>query len=79
MPSPDSQTPDTSNQTTIHFQASSLVVHFPELSHETAARLLDLLQDLTGEFERYYGAQIRQYYDPNEPPLHNPWEQDPPF
>jgi len=62
------------------FESGVLLIPVPELSDETAARLLDFLQDLAREFEHHYAAQIRRHYhsiDPQQPALRT--EENPPF
>ena len=40
-----------------------LVLHtMPELSDQGAAQCLDFLQELSMQFESYYGYQIRRHY-----------------
>lgn len=39
----------------------------PELSDEAAAKMLDLLQELTTAFENHYTHQLRRYYQPDLP------------
>lgn len=44
-----------------------LRLELPPLSDETAARLLDFLQQLATAFENEYVSQLRRYYEPQGP------------